>query len=77
MRDPAVIQADIDRLRSISTSGVMRYRHGEREVTYASRAEVDAAIAQLEAELDQAVAGETIATRPVAISRIRSRGRGL
>ena len=76
MRDPAEIRADIERLQAIATSGLMRYRHGEREVTYSTRAEIDAAIDRLNSELTQAEAGAA-ATKPRAISRIRSAGRGL
>lgn len=75
MRPPDEIRADIERLRRISVSGVMRYRHGEREATFSTAAEIDGAIAKLEAELADAVSGA--APRPPAISRIRSRGRGL
>lgn len=76
MRDRAVVEAEIEKLRRTRSSGVSRVRHGEREVTYANIGDLDDAIAMAEAELAAIDAGAEPA-RPRAITRIVSRGRGL
>lgn len=77
MRDPAQITAEIESLRRAMATGVKTFRHGDREVTLRSQDEVDASLARLEAELQEATSGVTAASRSPSIFRIRSGGRGL
>lgn len=51
-RSAATIQTEIDTLRAQMAKGILRVRHGETDITYASMGEMATAIDRLLAELN-------------------------
>lgn len=72
MATQAEILEKITALENARDSGVLRARHGDREVQYRSLAELNAAIAAL--RIDYASTGGVL--EQPSIVRIRSAGRG-
>ncbi len=67
MRSAATIQSDIDKLRAARAKAAKVVQFGDRRAEYRSDAELAAALAALEAELEQAqgtVMPRTIVVRP-------------
>ncbi len=51
MADLAMLQADLEKLKSSHRSGALKTRFGDREVTFRSEAELRAQISALENEI--------------------------
>lgn len=54
MADLATLQAQLEALKTARNSGVLIVRHGDEQVTYRSRAEIDSIIDSIQGEIDKA-----------------------